>query len=134
MVHVCNIFTQHLLLLYCTVCVLQNATFLPTVSSKLAYLHLAKYLLCISVVLIYYVIFTDGALTDEQTPAVMGISSADCIPSVRRTLADDTTHVDTAVSTTGEVQILFVNSRVVEDSLVSFSILFQYFRVFGKND
>ena len=103
-------------------------------SSKLAYLHLAKYLLCISVVLIYYVIFTDGALTDEQTPAVMGISSADCIPSERRTLADDTTHVDTAVSTTGEVQILFVNSRVVEDSLVSFSILFQSFRVFGKND
>ena len=103
-------------------------------SSKLAYLHLAKYLLCISVVLIYYVIFTDGALTGEQTPAVMGISSADCIPSERRTLTDDTTHVDTAVSTTGEVQILFVNSRVVEDYLVSFSILFQSFRVFGKND
>ena len=64
-------------------------------------LHLAKYLLCISVVLIYYVIFIDGALVDEQTPAVTGISSADCIPSERRTLADGTTHVDTAVSTTG---------------------------------
>ena len=70
------------------------------VSGKLAYLHLSKYLLCISFVLIYYVIFTDDALADQQTPAVMGISSADCILSERRTLADDTTHVDTAVSTT----------------------------------
>ena len=75
--------------------------FLPTLSSKFAYLHLAKYLHCISVVLIYYVIFTDGALADEQTPADTEILSADCIPSERRTLADDTTHVHTAVSTTG---------------------------------
>ena len=75
--------------------------FLPTLSIKFAYLHLAKYLLCISVVLIYYVMFTDGALADDQTPADTGISSADCIPAERRTLADDTTHVDTTVSTTG---------------------------------
>ena len=33
-----------------------------------------------------------------------------------------------------EVQRLFVNSRVVPDSSVSLSSLFQSFRVFGKND
>ena len=95
----CNIFTTYVIVILFLF--YRILPFLPTVSSKFAYLHLAKYLHCISVVLIYYVIFTDGALADEQTPADTGILSADCIPSERRTLADDTTHVHTAVSTTG---------------------------------
>ena len=42
--------------------------------------------------------------------------------------------VGLAVKLAGEVQRLFLKARVVEDSLVSLSILFQSFTVFGKND
>ena len=42
--------------------------------------------------------------------------------------------VGLAVQLECEVLRLFLKARTVGDSLVSFSILFQSFRVFGKND